>query len=53
MNGRSDQQYGYSVRFGSVRFRFVVFAMGPIHFMCGSGSCGFGSVRFGIWNIMH
>ena len=35
--------------FGSVRFRFLVFAIGPVRFMFGFGSCGSWSisVRFG------
>ena len=42
-------------RFGSVRFRFLVFAIGPVRFMFGFGSCGSWSisVRFGVWNILH
>ena len=40
-------QYTVWFRFGSVRFRFLVFAIGPVRFMFGFGSCGswFGSVR--------
>ena len=37
-------------RFGSVRFRFLVFAIGPVRFMFGFGSCGScvpGRFRFG------
>ena len=41
--------------FGSVRFRFLVFATGPVRFMFGFGSCGSWSisVRFGVWNILQ
>ena len=41
--------------FGSVRFRFLVFAIGTVRFMFGFGSCGSWSisVRFGVWNILH
>ena len=41
--------------FGSVRFRFLVFAIGPVRFMFGFGSCGSWSisVRFGVWNILQ
>ena len=36
-------------RFGSVRFRFLVFGIGPVRFLFGFGSCGSWSisVRFG------
>ena len=44
-----------SVVSASVRFRFLVFAIGPVRFMFGFGSCGSwsGSVRFGVWNILY
>ena len=41
--------YTWWFRFGSVRFRFLVFGIGPVRFLFGFGSCGSWSisVRFG------